>query len=110
MIVEYENEKNKVNKQIMETDLEKFIKCDIFTPDNISEIMASKLKKSGNLLEPSVGSGNLLKYIDFDDYNSIDVYELKNEYMNKIKKQTAINVTVFVPLVSVVTTVIVELL
>lgn len=45
MIVEYENEKNKVNKQIMETDLEKFIKCDIFTPDNISEIMASKLKK-----------------------------------------------------------------
>ena len=72
----------------METDLEKFIKCDIFTPDNISEIMASKLKKSGNLLEPSVGSGNLLKYIDFDDYNSIDIYELKNEYMNKIKNKS----------------------
>ena len=45
----------------MDSDLEKFTKCDIFTPDNISLIMSSKLKKNGNLLEPSVGDGNLLK-------------------------------------------------
>ena len=38
-------------------------KCDIFTPDNISKLMASYLKKGGSLLEPSVGTGNLLKFI-----------------------------------------------
>ena len=48
----------------MDGDLQKFIKCDVFTPDDISEIMASKLNKQGNLLEPSVGVGNLLKYIN----------------------------------------------
>ena len=88
MIVLNQDGNNSIYKQMMNTDLEKFVKCDIFTPNNISEIMASKLSKSGNLLEPSVGSGNLLKYIDFDDYNSIDIYELKKEYMDKIKNKS----------------------
>ena len=44
--------------------LKNFIKCDVFTPNKISEIMASFLNKNGTLLEPAVGDGQLLKYID----------------------------------------------
>lgn len=69
---------------INNNDLNKFIKCDIFTPDTISKLMASKLKKEGSLLEPSVGTGNLLKYLNIDNYNIIDVYELKSEYLKNI--------------------------
>jgi hypothetical protein len=43
-------------------DLAKFTKCDIFSPDEISQIMATKINKRGSLLEPAVGSGNLLKF------------------------------------------------
>ena len=68
-------------------DLDKFIKCDVFTPDNISKIMANKLLNNGALLEPSVGTGNLLKYINIENYNSIDVYELKNEYLKDISDE-----------------------
>lgn len=65
-------------------DLKKFVKCDIFTPDNISKIMQSKLLNFGSLLEPSVGAGNLLKNLNLNNYNSIDVYEIKKEYLDKI--------------------------
>ena len=65
-------------------NLDKFLKCDIFTPDDISKLMTSKLKTNGNLLEPSVGTGNLLKYIDINNYTNIDIYEIKEEYLNKI--------------------------
>ena len=61
----------------MNDDLMKFTKCDIFTPDNISKIMISKLHNYGSLLEPSVGTGNLLKFINTKYYSSIDVYEIK---------------------------------
>ena len=75
----------------MDKDLQEFIKCDVFTPDDISKIMASKLKTSGNILEPSVGSGNLLKYINLKNYDSIDVYEIKKEYLDKIPNNKNIN-------------------
>lgn len=65
-------------------DLQKFIKCDVFTPDDVGKLMVSKLHKYGNLLEPSVGCGNLLKHIDYDAYDNIDVYEIKKEYMDQI--------------------------
>ena len=74
----------------MDSDLEKFTKCDIFTPDNISLIMSSKLKKNGNLLEPAVGDGNLLKHLNIDNYENIDVYELKKIYLEKIQNNTKI--------------------
>ena len=60
-----------------------FNKCDIFTPESISKIMASYLSNSGNLLEPAVGSGNLLKYVDLSKYNNIDIYDIKKEYLDK---------------------------
>lgn len=75
----------------MSNDLDKFTKCDIFTPDNITKIMTSKLKKKGTLLEPSVGTGNLLKFINPEKYNSIDVYELKKDYLDKVTEHKHIN-------------------
>jgi hypothetical protein len=72
----------------IDNDLIIFIKCDIFTPDNICKIMTSKLNNNGSLLEPSVGTGNLLKFINLDNYNIIDVYELKNEYLQQINNTT----------------------
>ena len=83
-----------------EVDLIDFTKCDIFTPDSITKLMTCKLEKYSlcvgkNLLEPSVGKGNLLKYLNFSDYSEVDIYEIKKEYLdnvslynsgNKIKK------------------------
>lgn len=92
--LEKDNLKKKINcnnYENLDEDLLKFTKCDIFTPENISEIMTSKLKKSGNLLEPSVGNGNLLKFLDYNNYKSIDVYELKKEYLDEIKDNKIIN-------------------
>ncbi len=63
-------------------DIIKFTKCDVFTPDNISLIMSQKINNYGTLLEPSVGSGNLLKYLELSKYSSIDLYEIKKEYLD----------------------------
>ena len=68
-------------------DISKLVKSDVFTPDNIVSIMDSKLKKSGNLLEPSVGKGNLLKYLDIEKLEKVDVYELKKEYIDSITNE-----------------------
>lgn len=68
-----------------DVDLHKFIKCDVFTPENICEIMASKLHDSGTLLEPSIGTGNLLKYINTQNY-TIDAYEIKDTYLKELPK------------------------
>ena len=75
----------------MDKDLEEFVKCDVFTPDDISKLMSSKLNNDGTILEPSVGCGNLLKYIHFANYDSIDVYEIKKEYLEKLPKDEKIN-------------------
>lgn len=64
-----------------DVDLLTFTKCDVFTPANICEMMTSKLTNHGSLLEPSVGNGHLLEFIDVDNYDSIDVYELKSSYL-----------------------------
>ena len=55
--------------QNMDIDLQEFVKCDVFTPDDISKLMSSKLNNKGNILEPSVGTGNLLKYINLEVAN-----------------------------------------
>ena len=75
----------------MDKDLQEFIKCDVFTPDELSKLMALKLNNSGNILEPSAGIGCLIKYISFENYDSIDVYELKIEYLDAIPKHNKIN-------------------
>jgi len=72
----------------MDETLLHFQKSDIFSPSEISKLMASKLHNYGNLLEPSVGEGHLLKYIDFNHYDNIDVYEIKEKYLEKIVTDT----------------------
>lgn len=74
-----------------ENELANIVKCDIFTPDEVSNIMSSKLLNYGKLLEPCVGTGNLLKYINFENYNQIDIYELKLQYINKINDHIKLN-------------------
>ena len=46
--------------------------------------MASFLKNEGNLLEPSVGTGNLINNLDGTKYSEMDVFEIKKEYLNQI--------------------------
>ncbi len=69
-----------------------FDNADIFTPDNISKIMSSYLLNKGNLLEPSVGYGNLLKFININNYNNIDIYDIKQSYLDKCIEHININI------------------
>ena len=46
--------------------------------------MASKLKENGNLLEPYVGTGNLLQFVS---HSEIDVFDIKKEYLDKIENK-----------------------
>ncbi|MDA7495625.1 Eco57I restriction-modification methylase domain-containing protein, partial [Nitrosopumilus sp.] len=77
-----------------------FIKCDVFTPENIAKLMIDKMlhtngfnnnnvNKHKLLLEPSVGNGNLLKYLPNikTHYKTVDVYELKQEYLDDIPNE-----------------------
>jgi type I restriction-modification system DNA methylase subunit len=79
-------------KYEIDKDLQEFIKCDVFTPDDISKLMASKLNNKGNLLEPSVGIGNLLKYINLEKYEYVDIYEIKKDYLDSISFNKKINI------------------
>ena len=78
--------------QNMDIDLQEFIKCDVFTPDDISKLMASKLSNKGNILEPSVGSGNLLKYVNLENYEFADIFEIKKEYLESIPFNKKLNI------------------
>jgi hypothetical protein len=54
---------------------------DVFTPERVSEKMVSYFKtKVRALLEPSVGTGNLLLAMD-GKYESADVYDINAEYL-----------------------------
>ena len=70
---------------IIDNELLKHVKSDVVTPDDISKQMSSYLTNSGTLLEPSVGTGNLLKYVQLENYTRIDVFDIKNEYLEKIE-------------------------
>lgn len=74
-----------------DNELNDITKCDIFTPDDISKLMASKLLNFGKLLEPCVGTGNLLKYININNYEQIDIYEIKKQYINSINENIKIH-------------------
>jgi len=80
----------KVKKEIIDDTLLNFKKSDIFTPENISKIMAGFLKENGNLLEPAVGDGQLLKFINFDKYDNIDIFDIKEEYLERCPKHKKI--------------------
>lgn len=79
------------NMNTIDELLSKFTKCDVFTPDKISKIMSQFLHKDGNILEPSVGDGQLLKFIDTSNYKNIDVYDIKVEYLDKLEDKVNMN-------------------
>ena len=74
-----------------DNELTSITKCDIFTPDDISTIMSTRLSHRGKLLEPCVGTGNLLKHINVENYERIDVYEIKAQYMSQISNHVKLN-------------------
>jgi adenine-specific DNA-methyltransferase len=59
-----------------------FNPSDVFTPDSISKRMSLFLHGDGTLLEPAVGKGHLLKFINIDSY-SIDVFDIKQKYLDE---------------------------
>jgi hypothetical protein len=79
--------------------LQSFKKCDIFTPVHICKDMANLLVEDDEqhnkndqcglkLLEPSVGIGSLLTYIDLTRYTQIDVFDIKSHYLDQISQPT----------------------
>ena len=65
----------------MDKTLLSFKKADVFTPDKISYKMSTYLYNNGNLLEPAVGDGQLLKFLDLTDYDQIEIFDIKKEYL-----------------------------
>lgn len=66
----------------MDETLLAFQKSDVFTPNKISIKMSSYLYNNGNLLEPAVGDGQLLKFLKLSNYEQIDVYDIKKKYLD----------------------------
>lgn len=58
-------------------------KCDVFTPNVISNKMNMYLSSRGTLLDPSVGKGALLK--NTSKYSKIDVFDLEGSYLSEIE-------------------------
>ena len=75
----------------MDKQLLEFKRSDVFTPDDISKEMSKYLHNKGNLLEPSVGTGNLLKFVEINKYENIDIYDIKKIYLDKCINNNNIN-------------------
>ena len=75
-------------------NLSNFTKCDVFTPSIISQQMSSFLSLSGTLLEPACGEGHLLTHLDLSNYDCVDLYDIKSEYLDKCPRivQTYIDI------------------
>ena len=86
-----DNEENVEKEIITDESLLNFERCDVFTPDDISKVMSSYLTDKGKLLEPSVGDGQLLKFTDFNNYSQVDIYDIKQEYLDKCPEHSNIN-------------------
>jgi len=69
----------------------KLKKCDIFTPDKIGIQMASFLTQKGSFLEPAVGTGSLLKHINYNNYTKIDICDIEKEYLDQIQNNSQLN-------------------
>lgn len=68
---------------MIDEQLLQFKKCDVFTPDDISKQMCSYLSGKGSLLDPAVGTGNLIKYLNHKTYGEIDIYDIKQNYLDE---------------------------
>jgi hypothetical protein len=68
----------------MDQTLLEYQSSDVFTPDEISKRMARELHSHGTLLEPAVGTGNLLRHLKLNHYERVDVYDIKDKYLDKL--------------------------
>lgn len=57
------------------------IKSNVFTPDPIVELMSSYLHKTGNLLDPAIGNGALIKHTKLCP---IDGYDINKNFLDEI--------------------------
>lgn len=63
---------------------------DVFTPTPVSEKMKSYFsKRITHLLEPSVGTGNLLRAVE-GLYDTADIYDINADYLNQIPETNKI--------------------
>ena len=67
----------------IDVQLKTFERSDVFTPEEIAKRMVSYLTKEGTLLDPAVGTGNLIKPISYTMYERIDVYDIKQAYLDE---------------------------
>lgn len=67
-------------------------KCDIFTEKEQAKTMAEFIIEEGTLLEPSVGEGNLLKFINLEKFKTIDIYDIEKSYLDKIEHRNNMNI------------------
>jgi site-specific DNA-adenine methylase len=79
--------KDNIIEKLVEEKIQQLLqkqKFDIFTPDLIAKEMSSHFpNKINKLLEPSIGTGNLLKYIN---YKKCIGYDINKTYTSEIKK------------------------
>jgi hypothetical protein len=66
----------------IDAHLNEYEKCDVFTPQEIAERMVSYLTGTGTVLDPAVGTGNLIKYLP-ETYTKIEVYDIKQRYLDE---------------------------
>ena len=67
----------------IDVQLKTFERSDVFTPEEIAKRMVRYLTKEGTLLDPAVGTGNLIKPISYTMYERIDVYDIKEPYLDE---------------------------
>jgi adenine-specific DNA-methyltransferase len=67
---------------MIDAHLNAFEKSDVFTPEEIAKRMLSYLSGDGTLLDPAVGTGNLIRYLP-ETYAKIEVYDIKQPYLDK---------------------------
>jgi len=77
-------------KTEIDTELILFEKSDVFTPEKIAKRMVSYLKKEGTILDPAVGKGSLIQPISYTMYERIDMYDIKQSYLDNCPTETNI--------------------
>ena len=57
---------------MIDAQLNEFEKSDVFTPEEIAKRMVSFLTGNGTVLDPAVGTGNLINYLP-ETYTKIEI-------------------------------------
>jgi adenine-specific DNA-methyltransferase len=74
---------------MIDAHLNAFEKSDVFTPEEIAKRMVSYLTGEGTVLDPAVGTGNLIRYLP-ETYTKIEVYDIKQPYLDKCPQKATL--------------------